>query len=200
MRYLDKEAPTVEEALKAAIEEAGITMEEAWFEVLNDGLSGKPAKVRLYLDIEELKRLEDILQEILVRMGSELLEMEVRSRGGQYYVNITTRGMDAALIGSRGRTLEALQYLVRLMLRKQGVELPITLDIAGYLERRRKFIANKAIAVARRVLETGQEMRIDQLGPRELRIAERAIRKVKGVRAQRVHRGDEEILLVVPES
>ncbi len=200
MRYLDKEAPTVEEALKAAIEEAGITMEEAWFEVLNDGLSGKPAKVRLYLDIEELKRLEDILQEILARMGSELLEMEVRSRGGQYYVNITTRGMDAALIGSRGRTLEALQYLVRLMLRKQGVELPITLDIAGYLERRRKFIANKAIAVARRVLETGQEMRIDQLGPRELRIAERAIRKVKGVRAQRVHRGDEEILLVVPES
>ena len=200
MRYLDKEAPTVEEALKAAIEEAGITMEEAWFEVLNDGLSGKPAKVRLYLDIEELKRLEDILQEILARMGSELLEMEVRSRGGQYYVNITTRGMDAALIGSRGRTLEALQYLVRLMLRKQGVELPITLDIAGYLERRRKFIANKAIAVARRVLETGQEMRIDQLGPGELRIAERAIRKVKGVRAQRVHRGDEEILLVVPES
>ena len=200
MRYLDKEAPTVEEALKAAIEEAGITMEEAWFEVLNDGLSGKPAKVRLYLDIEELRRLEGILQEILARMGSELLEMEVRSKGGQYYVNITTRGMDAALIGSRGRTLEALQYLVRLILRKQGVDLPITLDIAGYLERRRKFIANKAIAVARRVLETGQEMRIDQLGPRELRIAERAIRKVKGVRAQRVHRGDEEILLVVPES
>ncbi len=200
MRYLDKEAPTVEEALKAAIEEAGITMEEAWFEVLNDGLSGKPAKVRLYLDIEELKRLEEILQEILTRMGSELLEMEVRSKGGQYYVNITTRGMDAALIGSRGRTLEALQYLVRLILRKKGVDLPITLDIAGYLERRRKFIANKAIAVARRVLETGQEMRIDQLGPRELRIAERAIRKVKGVRAQRVHRGDEEILLVVPES
>ena len=175
-------------------------MEEAWFEVLNDGLSGKPAKVRLYLDIEELKRLEEILQEILTRMGSELLEMEVRSKGGQYYVNITTRGMDAALIGSRGRTLEALQYLVRLILRKKGVDLPITLDIAGYLERRRKFIANKAIAVARRVLETGQEMRIDQLGPRELRIAERAIRKVKGVRAQRVHRGDEEILLVVPES
>lgn len=200
MRYIDKEAPTVEEALKAAIEEAGITMEEAWFEVLNDGLSGKPAKVRLYLDIEELNHLADILNEILTRMGSELLEMEVRSKGGQYYVNITTRGMDAALIGSRGRTLEALQYLVRLMLRKRGVELPITLDVAGYLERRRKFIANKAVAVARRVLETGQEMRIDQLDPRELRIAERAIRKVKGVRAQRVHRGDEEILLVVPES
>jgi len=200
MRYLDKEAPTVEEALKAAIEEAGITMEEAWFEVLNDGLSEKPAKVRLYLDIEELKRLEQVLQEILARMGSELLEMEVRSMGGRYYVNITTRGMDAALIGSRGKTLEALQYLVRRILRKQGMDFPLTLDISGYLERRRKFIANKAIAVARRVLETGQEMRIDQLSPRELRIAERAIRKVKGVRAQRLHRGDEEILLVVPES
>ncbi len=199
MRYIDKEAPTVEEALKAAIEEAGISMEEAWFEVLNDGLSGKPAKVRLYMDIEELNLLAEMLSEILRRMGSDLVEMEVRSKGNQYYVNITTRGFDAALIGSRGRTLEALQYLIRLMLRKRGVELPITLDVAGYLERRRKFIANKAVAVARRVLETGQEMRIDQLSQRELRIAERAIRKVKGVRAQRLHRGDEEILLVVPE-
>lgn len=199
MRYIDKEGSTIEEALKAAIEEAEISMDDAWFEVLNDGLSEKPAKVRLYLDIRELNLLAEILEDILHRMGSNLVEMEVRSKGNQYYVNIATQGFDAVLIGNRGRTLESLQHLVRLMLRKHGVEIPLVLDVAGYLERRRRFIANKAVAVARQVLETGQEMRIDQLSRQEMRVAERAIRKVKGVRAQRVHRGNEEILLVVPE-
>ncbi len=200
MRYVDVEGTTVEEALRKALEETGITLEDARFEVLRDGLGGEPAKIRLYLDTEELNILEEILSQLLEKMGSRLVEMEVRSKGDRYYVNVTTRGFDAVLIGPRGRTLEAFQLIVTQMLRRRGVEFPITLDIAGYLERRRKFIANKALAVARRVQETGQEMRLDQLSPHELRIAQRALRKVKGVRYYRVERGKQEILVVAPRT
>ncbi|MCF6192409.1 MAG: hypothetical protein L3J76_04670 [Candidatus Hydrothermae bacterium] len=43
-------------------------------------------------------------------------------------------------------------------------------------------------------------MRLDQLSPHELRIAQRALRKVKGVRYYRVERGNQEILVVAPRT
>ena len=197
MRYIEEEGRTVEEALEKALEKAGIARSEARFEVVNEGLGDEPARVRLYQDAKELDLIEDLIKEFLGILTSRVdVEIEPRKKG--YYVNIHTRGYDSALIGRGGKTLEALEYLINLMLRRKKPNLQVELDISHYRERRKEFLKNKALAVARRVKETGKEMRIDPLTPEERKLVRDTLRKDRSIRVYLVGRGGEATLVVAP--
>ncbi len=197
MRYIEEEGRTVEEALEKALEKAGIDRNEARFEVLNEGLGEKPARVRLYLDTEDMDLIENLIREFIGILGTRIdVEIEPRKKG--YYVNIHTRGYDSALIGKGGKTLEALDYLINLMLRRKKPNIQVELDISRYRERRREFLRNKALAVARRVKETGKEMRIDPLTPEERKLVRETLKKDRSIKVYQVGRGEEATLVVAP--
>ena len=200
MRYIEREGRTVEEALLKALGDAGIGRADARYEVLDEGLYGeRPARVRLYLDAEEFDKIEEVVQEFLSKIGAKAdVETIIPRNNNTFYVNVSTRGWDAALIGKEGKTLEALDYLLNLILKKRLPGVKVQLDIAGYRERRKRFIVNKALAIARRVKETGKEMRMDPLTPEEQRLVREALRRDSAVRVRIIQHGSENILVIAP--
>jgi len=149
-RYIEEEGRTVEEALEKALQKGGVDKAEARFEVLYPGDQERPARVRLYLDAEELDIIESVTREFLEKLGTRG-EIEIKPSKKGYYVNVTTRGYDSVLIGREGRTLEAFEHLLRLMIQRRKHDIDIELDVSHYRERKRQLLINKAKAVAKRV-------------------------------------------------
>ncbi len=198
MRYIEEEGKTVEEALEKALRKAGIERSEARFEIINEGLTGEPAKIRLYLDDEDFDIIEETIKEFFGKLGIKV-EVEIEpKRRRKFYVDIHTRGYDSVFIGKGGKNLAALEHLINLLVKRKKKELNIDLDVAGYKRRHKEFLINKAKAIAKRVKETGMEMRFDPLEPEERRLVRDVLRRDKKVRVYQVGRGDNVILVIAP--
>lgn len=154
-----------------------------------------PANERLN---EDLPLIEEVCKVFLEKLGIHSpITIEPHKKG--YLVNWQLeRGDDSLFIGRSGKTLEALNFIINLLLKRKKHTLAINLDIAGYLERRRRFIVNKAIAIAKRVKETQQEMRFDPVSLEELAMVREALKREKGIRTYTVNSGEEQILVIAP--
>ena len=76
------------------------------------------------------------------------------------------------LIGRRAKTLNALQYITRLILGKElehGV--PLSIDVEGYRERRETQVRQLARRVAEQVADTKREQALEPMPPNERRFA-----------------------------
>ncbi len=198
MRYIEEEGKTVEEALEKALRKAGIERSEARFEIINEGLSGEPAKIRLYLDDEDFDIIEETIKEFFGKLGIKV-EVEIEpKRRRKFYVNIHTRGYDSVFIGKGGKNLAALEHLINLLIKRKKKDLIVDLDVSGYKRRHKEFLINKAKAIAKRVKETGMEMRFDPLEPDERRLVRDVLRRDKKIRVYQVGRGDNVILVIAP--
>jgi spoIIIJ-associated protein len=198
MRYIEEEGKTVEEALEKALRKAGIERSEARFEIINEGFSGEPARIRLYLENEDFDIIEGVIKEFFDKLGVKVeVEIEPRKRR-KYYVNIHTRGYDSVFIGKRGKNLNALDHLINLLVKRRNNGLIVDLDVSGYKKRHKEFLINKAKAIARRVKETGMEMRFDPLEPDERKLVRDILRRDKKIRVYQVGRGDNVVLVIAP--
>ncbi len=198
MRYIEEEGKTVEEALEKALRKAGIERSEARFEIINEGFSDEPARIRLYLDDEDFDIIEGVIKEFFDKIGVKVeVEIEPRKRR-KYYVNIHTRGYDSVFIGKRGKNLNALDHLINLLVKRKKNGLIVDLDVSGYKKRHKEFLINKAKAIARRVKETGMEMRFDPLEPDERKLVRDILRRDKKIRVYQVGRGDNVVLVIAP--
>lgn len=85
---------------------------------------------------------------------------------------IDVEGEDLGLlIGRRGETLAAFQYLVNLLLaRRSGSRVVVGIDVGGYRRRREEWLRNLALRMADRVRSTGQSITLEPMPPSERRI------------------------------
>jgi spoIIIJ-associated protein len=139
--------------------------------------------------------IEDLINHIGIRA-----KVEVTRTGEGYLANIKTKRASAILIGRRGATLKAIQHLVRTIVRRKYPEvLPITVDVAGYLQRRDNFLRKKALAVAKIVTETGREMALDFLSEKELAVVRDALSVMPQVRVYAVGTGSRRNVIIAPQ-
>ena len=81
------------------------------------------------------------------------------------------------LIGRRGETLGALQYLVRLIVNRQTRRwVNIVVDVEGYKERRERQLRQLAERMAERVVATQRPVMLEAMPPYERRIVHLALR------------------------
>jgi len=88
------------------------------------------------------------------------------------------------LIGRRGETLDAMQYLVSLVANKNRKEegyLRVTLDTEGYRSRREETLKRLARKNATRVRQTGRPVSMEPMNPYERRILHSALQGFSGV-------------------
>jgi spoIIIJ-associated protein len=127
-------------------------------------------------------------------------KVELKPGKDGYYANIRTRSSDGLLIGRRGETLRALQYLVRAILKRRYLDLPrVVVDVGGYRMRRENFLRKKALAIARIVLETKREMALDPMTEREQGVVEEVLAQVSGVRSYTIGVGLRRNVIVAPK-
>lgn len=124
-------------------------------------------------DLDETAR--EVLEEILDRMRLHVNVEEDENLEGQPILNIV--GPDQGLlIGKHGQTLDALQFIVSLIVNKEAHERKrITLDAGGYRLRREKTLKDLAWRMARRALDERCQIALEPMNPAERRIIHMAL-------------------------
>jgi spoIIIJ-associated protein len=103
------------------------------------------------------------------------------------------------LIGRRGSTLQALQYITRLIVSRQTHEWTnIVLDVDGYRRRRERSLTELAHRMAERVRRNGRPIALEPMPPNERRIIHMALRDDPTVTTRSVGEGDKRKVTIRP--
>jgi spoIIIJ-associated protein len=126
---------------------------------------------------QTLNLVEEIVSELLEKMN---LQASVQARYGEQSDNlphapilVDISGDDlSVLIGRRAKTLNALQYITRLILGKELEHgIPLSIDVEGYRERRELQVRQLARRVADQVADTKRIQSLEPMPPNERRFA-----------------------------
>ena len=118
---------------------------------------------------------QEFLQELTKLMGVEVSVHVSTDEEGNVRVNMEGDSQ-GILIGRRGETLDALQYLTSLKVNKGKSEYTrVTLDTEGYRARREEALVRLANRMANRAVKTGRRVSIEPMNPYERRILHSAL-------------------------
>jgi spoIIIJ-associated protein len=93
------------------------------------------------------------------------------------------------LIGHRGETLRAIEYLLNQMVKRIDPAAPrVLVDVAGYKQARKESLQELASEVAKRVIDSGEEEELKPMNPAERRIVHMTLREIEGIDTE--SRGD----------
>ncbi len=105
----------------------------------------------------------------------------------------------ALLIGRRGTTLAALQYLVNLMANHQSEsEVLFTIDVERYRRRREESLTGLARRMADRVKQTGRAITLEPMPPAERRIVHMALADYSGIATRSIGEGETRKVVIQP--
>jgi spoIIIJ-associated protein len=120
------------------------------------------------------------LQDVAKEMGLKV-NVKVSSNKDNVYVDID--GEDSGtIIGKRGSTLDALQYLTSLVVNKdQNNYIRVVIDAENYREKREKTLEKLAFRLADKALRSGRSVRLEPMNPYERKVIHTALQQRKGV-------------------
>ncbi len=148
-----------------------------------------------------------IVSDLLVNMNLE--EAEINTYLGQPYgphdripIHVDISGDDLSiLIGHRGETLDALQYISRLMLGKElERSVPLIIDVQGYRGRREQQIRRLARSIADQVVQTNRSQSLEPMPANERRIAHLELQDDKEVYTESTGMGRHRKVVVYPQN
>src|SRR5690349_5814839 len=110
-------------------------------------------------------------------MGVEANVQAGDTPGGGVMLTVSAGEQDAVVIGHRGETLQSLQHIVTRIINRESKEdrVSITIDVAGYQERREQELVDLAEDLASKVRSTSRDEITELLPASERRIVHRAI-------------------------
>ena len=175
MKTFEATGKTYEEALMAGLAQMGLPSDKVDVEVLEEGTKGflgigaKPYKLRLVKKDTPAIRAEEFLKNLTSLMGLEV-SFDITEDEDAMLINMQGDNQ-GILIGHRGETLDALQYLTSLQVNKGGKEYRrVTLDTEGYRAKREQTLIALAGRMANKVHKSGRRMMLEPMNPYERRI------------------------------
>ena len=183
-----KAAPVVTETPAAAPEKAEKRAETAP-EVKDDDEDYSLDKFTLIEDeslIEpKVKIARDYITSILRAIGIEA-EYKIYQNETGAVINVESDN-NGTIIGRRGETLDAIQYLCSIIANKGDKDyFRITIDCLGYRSKRKETLEQLAAKVAKSVLRTGRSQPLEPMNPYERRVIHSAISQIEGVSSKSV--------------
>ncbi len=147
---------------------------------------------------EALSVAENLLSRILKVLSPEA-ELSIQRDPDQCRIHISG-GDTAILIGRKGQTLEAMQYLVDKALNKQcGKGFRVVIDVEGYLETRRNELTELSARLAEKARRSGKPTTMNLMNAHDRRIVHLALKHNKTVRTQSVGDGYYRKLMILPK-
>jgi len=181
MRVVEKAGRTIEEAVHLALDEFGVERDEVEVEVVEEGNKGlfgligsRQARVKVTLKHNPIREATKFLESVLQAMK---VDAKISMRRKEENVFVSFEGPDLGiLIGRRGDTLDAMQYLVNLvMMRKQDERVRFILDVEGYRERREQTLTKLAKRLSDKVKRTRKSVVLEPMNPQERRVIHTAL-------------------------
>ncbi|MDD3244462.1 MAG: protein jag [Eubacteriales bacterium] len=175
MKQLEVTGKTYDEALMSGLAQMALPSDKVDVEVLEEGSKGflgfgsKPCKLLLRKKDTPAIRAEEFLGKVTELMGLNVT-MQVEEK--EEALTVTMEGDNQGiLIGHRGETLDALQYLTSLQVNKGGKDYHrVTLDTEGYRAKREQTLFALANRMAAKVQKSNRRMVLEPMNPYERRI------------------------------
>ena len=194
MKLAEASGKTLEEAIENGLRALKVRQEEIEYELISEAEDD----VKIKMEVKEPRQhLLELTKFILESCGFRP-NINITKDDKGFYLNIKTRHADAILIGKKGETLWALQYIITRLMKRFHPNLKILVDVSGYRMRRTNFLKKKAEAIARIVLQTGREMALDPLTKREQQIVETKLSEIKGVKLYSIGKGASKNVIIAP--
>ena len=168
-KYVGK---TKEEAISKAIEELNLQENEYYVEEqeVKQGLfKGKSIEIEIIKKEDIIIFIKEFLSNLTKNMG---LDVKIESKTGKDQLIITLHSdNNNILIGKNGRTLEALNIIVKQAIKKEiGINFKFLLDVGEYKIKQQKNIERLAKQIAREVAKTKVEAKMDSMNSYERRL------------------------------
>ena len=153
-------------------------------------------------DAEIIHKAKEILEEILERIGVQAaVSVKPSPKGNETILDVQTAS-SGVLIGRKGQTLEALQYLVTRIVseRHGGNAMPhIVIDIENYRERRRRSLEDLALRLGEKAKRQRKTVTVDALSAADRRIVHAALQDDPWLSTKSLGQGAYRRLLIIPE-
>ena len=182
MKTLEMTGKTVNEALENALKSLNLTEDRVEYEVLDEGSKGflnligaKPAKILVKVKRDYKDEVKLFLRNILNSMKVQA-EIRIREENDIIHIDLTGPKM-GIIIGYRGETLDALQYLTSLVVNKDH-NVPykkVVLDTENYRKKREETLIRVAEITAYKVKKIRRPYKLEPMNPYERRIIHSAL-------------------------
>ena len=150
------------------------------------------------LSEDALEAGKKVLQRIIDAITTDTsIDIDQNSRRVLFNIEGGNAGI---LIGKRGQTLEAMQYLVEKVVNKHNDKrVRVQIDVEGYLATRKNTLENLATRLSKKVRRTGRPVRVGQMNAHDRRIVHLALKDNKDVRTQSLGEGFYRKLMIFPK-
>ena len=188
-KELNKEAPSVEEAKRLIAAELGVAQDAITYEVMQEpekkvlGLFGGTAAIvkGTLAGGNAAAAAKADLEQVLTGMGVEDFTITVTEQENGCVISLEGENL-GFIIGRRGETLDALQYLTSLVAnRADSAYYRVTLDIGNYREKREQALVALARRLGGQTARTGRRNSLEPMNPYERRIIHTAVQDMEGV-------------------
>ena len=184
-----KEAPSIEEAKALIAAELGVAEDAIAFEIVQEPekkvlgiFGGTPAIVKgSVIGGTAAAAAEAYLRAVLSGLGVEDFQISVTENDNGCVISLDGENL-GFIIGRRGETLDALQYLTGLVAnRADNAYYRVTLDIGNYREKREQALVALARRLGGQTARTGRRNSLEPMNPYERRIIHTTVQGMEGV-------------------
>lgn len=187
MREITASGQTVEEAVQSALEQLNTTKDQVEIDIIDEGKKGllglfgsKRAFVKVTLAKNKVEETQVYLSQVIANMN---VEAEIKMDVVGNHVNFELSGDNiAVLIGKRGQTLNAMQYLLHLAINKDGKQFyTVSLDAEGYRQRRKDTLESLAGKMADKAVRLNKKVALEPMPSFERKIIHSALQSNKNI-------------------
>ncbi|MEA3359688.1 MAG: RNA-binding cell elongation regulator Jag/EloR [Thermodesulfobacteriota bacterium] len=207
MPTIEIEAKTTKEAIEIACKHFSSTEDELNIEILKNksisifGIIGsKKVKIKATpkTDNSPLLIARDTLKKITLLMSVDT-EISAEKKDGNIFLNIQGNS-SGILIGYKGKTLEALEFIVNKAVNKAyGKKIRVIIDSENYKEKKEKSLKELALKMSEKVKKTGKVAVINPKSPYDRRIIHLALKNDYEVQTRSKGEGLFKKILIIPK-
>ncbi|MCT2535524.1 protein jag [Aquibacillus koreensis] len=176
MKQVTASGQTVEDAVQSALKQLNTSADQVNVEIIDEGKKGilglfgsKPAIVKVSIAENIVARAEKYLKSITSQLGVEI-SVETTTNSNEITFELSGEKI-AILIGKRGQTLNAIQYLVHLFLNKSSDQYyTVIVDAEGYRKRRVETLTQLAHRLADKSVRTRREVSLEPMPSYERKV------------------------------
>lgn len=199
MKTIQASGKTLDGAVENALKQLELTRDQVEVKVLQEGGFLRNFKVEVTQILTPAQKIQEFLQNIITKMGVDGV-VELGQQDDAIVLNIKCENT-GNVIGYRGETLDALQYLCSLMLNEKSSGFKrVILDCEDYRQKREKTLKKLAGNIEQKVKRTGVAVSLEPMNPYERRIIHTALQNSKYVTTESEGQGVNRHIVVSPKN
>lgn len=208
MSVIEIEEKSIEDAIALACQKLKLPRDKLEIEVISKGSSGifgivgaRKAKIRVTPKVPPVELTAEKAKEVLNIILSHVdlpNVVEWEQKEDYIYINIISNG-SGLLIGKRGKTLNALQYLVsKIVSREAGESVSVVVDTENYRAKREVSLTELARQLCDKVKKSGRPLTTGPMTAQDRRVIHIALKSDQDVRTKSKGEGSLRRVVIYP--